>query len=302
MLCSEDVSELEGNWATSLSPQTIHDLQGRGLTAANLGHVLDRAPGEPVLLTGSYASGEHNPTSDLDILIITQGSVGRLPEVSNHPSIFGDSYDVKVGEVSVNIEYVSEIKVRELAQIANRADRSTPPAVANFQALELRLAHRFVTGVPLLGGETIRAMRAGVHLEEFKRAAVALNFIMAMSLLEDSQVLGSPENFLMVRASAESLCLAALNAFGPITYGIKHIRSRSKKLADAGFNALVLQDVDRMLQIDHMPIVDGQKLIELSADDFLRHLRSTEAHYKIFAMLEPYAATWPKLTALGGTP
>lgn len=299
MLSSEDVGDLEAHWHSALSGQAIKHLEVRGLTATKLGQVLERAPDEPVLLTGSYTSGEHNPTSDLDILVITQGAVSRVPaKASNHPSIFGDSFDVKVGEISVNIEYVSVHKVRELAQIVDRAGRANPPSVANLQALEFRLAHRFMTGIPLLGGDTISRMRAGVNLDDFRGAAVALNFIMAMSLLEDSEVLAAPENLLMLRASAESLILAALNAFGPITYGIKHTRSRSKRLVGAGYNVGVLRDVDRMLQIDRLPIADGQHLIKLNSGDFLQHLRSTGSHAKTFKMLEPYASTWPTLASL----
>lgn len=59
----------------------VHALARRGNTPTDLAtaEVVRPLPSDAVLLTGSYATREFKPTSDLDLLVLTDGRPGKRP-------------------------------------------------------------------------------------------------------------------------------------------------------------------------------------------------------------------------------
>src|SRR5262245_23484350 len=100
-------------------PAAAHERLARSaIRLDDVAALLDVHDDDVVLLAGSFATGEANATSDLDLLVITgERAVRRPPGSSNHPSIFGDSYDARIGDLVVNIEYINEARVAEVCRI-----------------------------------------------------------------------------------------------------------------------------------------------------------------------------------------
>ncbi|MDQ2837817.1 MAG: nucleotidyltransferase domain-containing protein [Actinomycetota bacterium] len=276
-------------------PAAVHaELDRRGIRLAQVAEVVDLRPDEVLLLAGSYATGEANPTSDLDLLVLSVESGSRAPAgSSNHPSIFGDSYDITLADLTVNVEYVPQSRFLELCDMVAAA-RSAPagPEIGNFQALELRLAQRAVTGIALVGAELLDSLRRRLHFETVRSSAAALSFVMTMSLLEDTRVLDPPGQLLMLRGAGELLVMAALNAVGPITYDIKHLFPRSARLAAEPAAPSALRDAEQLVFIDRLPVDEGVSLVLDHAQDLYRRLAADPVHREIIEMLQPFLAGW----------
>ncbi|MFE4822146.1 nucleotidyltransferase domain-containing protein [Streptomyces sp. NPDC056704] len=270
-------------------------LEQRGIDPAEIADLVDLAPDDVLLLAGSYATGEANPTSDLDLLVLRATDTAPRPPAtsSNHPSIFGDSFDIAVGDLTVNLEYVGARKYDDLcALIDSTVSDLGGPDVANFQPLELRLAQRVMTGVALVGADRLEELRNRLDVSAVHDSAAALNFVMTMSWLEDTRVLSSPSRELMLRGAGESLVLAAINMVGPITYDIKHLFSRAARLAQTPGAPTVLADAERAVFTDRQPLADSVELLLDHAEDMHRIVWSEPAHARIAAMLRPFRPSW----------
>lgn len=267
------------------------ELARRGVELSAAGALLDLAPGDAVLLAGSYATGEANPTSDLDLLVLTPAArpVRRRPGRTNHPSTFGDSIDGRVAGLVVNVEYVAVDRLAAVAALLDRLRADPAPDLPNLQALELRLVHRLATGVPLAGADRLAALRAGADVDAARAAAAALYFVMALSFLEDVQVMRPPAVELMVRSAGEALLLAAVNAYGRITYDVKHVCSRAAALAAAGAGPAVLDRYEAVLLVDRLPPAAGTALLLDLAVDLHARLRARDL---LPALLAPYRPGW----------
>jgi len=90
--------------------------------------------------------------------VLTSEAGSRAPAgSSNHPSIFGDSYDIRLADLTVNLEYVPQSRFLDLCAAVDQArDGAGGPEVGNFQSLELRLAQRVTTGIGLTVAQTLR--------------------------------------------------------------------------------------------------------------------------------------------------
>lgn len=255
---------------------------------------IDLGLDDVLLLAGSYATGEANPTSDLDLLVLCERPSYRIPDgASNHPSIFGDSFDIIINGLTVNLEYVPVGRFEDLCAAIDAARGGMAgPMVGNFQALELRLAERASSGVPLVGIQRLAQLRAKLDVDTVRSSAAALDFVLGMSWLEDTQVLASPSRELMLRGAGELLVLAAINAVGPITYGMKHIFSRAARLARRSGAPTVLGDAERVIFTERQHCEDAIDLLLDHAADLDRILRSDPAHSQIAAMLVPFRPGW----------
>ncbi|WP_017624886.1 nucleotidyltransferase domain-containing protein [Nocardiopsis chromatogenes] len=283
----------------SLPDGVVHALAARGIAPHDLdaARVLDPRPAQAVLLTGSYATGEFNPTSDLDLLVLTDGSApARPPGATNHPSTFGDSFDTAVGGLVVNTEYVDRARADELSRVvagaAGAPGGAAPPDLPNLQPLEVRLVQRLTIGVPLYGGDLVDRLRPGLGEETVRASAAALNFVMALSLLEDTTVLPSPARELMCRSTGEALLLSAINAFGPITYDVKHLCSRAAALAARPGAPTVAADHERALFADRLPHTEALDLLLGHAEDLYARLAGGGAPEAVVPMLQPFRGQW----------
>ncbi|MDA2813560.1 nucleotidyltransferase domain-containing protein [Nocardiopsis sp. RSe5-2] len=287
----------------SLPGGVVQALAARGIAPRDLedARVLDPRPAQAVLLTGSYATGEFNPTSDLDLLVLTDGSApARPPGATNHPSTFGDSFDTVVGGLVVNTEYVDRSRADELSRVdavaagaAGPTDgAAAPPDLPNLQPLEVRLVQRLTIGVPLYGGRLVDRLRPRLGEETVRASAAALNFVMALSLLEDTTVLPSPARELMCRTAGEALLLSAVNAFGPITYDVKHLCSRAAALAARPGAPAVAADHERALFADRLPHAEALDLLLGHAEDLYALLAGGGAPDAVVPMLRPFRGQW----------
>ncbi|MFE2926831.1 nucleotidyltransferase domain-containing protein [Streptomyces goshikiensis] len=270
-------------------------LERRGIGLAEVGALVDLAPDDVLLLAGSYATGEANPTSDLDLLVLRANEDLPRPRVAgvSHPSMFGDSFDILVGDLTVNLEYVSGRKYDDLCAVVDSVRvGARGPEVGNFQALELRLAQRVTSGIPLVGAGRLGELRSRLDMATVQASAAALNFVMAMSWLEDTGVLPSPRRELMLRGAGESLVLAAINALGPLTYDIKHLFPRAARLAAVPGAPAVLADAERVVFADHRPVADSVRFLLDHAEDMDRMVRTDRSHARIDAMLRPFRPGW----------
>lgn len=273
-------------------PAAVHaELARRGIELAELAGVPDLCDGEPLLLAGSYATGEANPTSDLDLLVLTAESGSRAPAgSSNHPSIFGDSYDIELADLTVNLEYVPQARFHDLCQAVNQCRDGAE--VGNFQSLELRLAQRVTTGIGLAGPAALADLRKQLDYPTVRASAAALSFVMAMSLLEDTSVLVPPGQLLMLRGAGEWLLRAAINAVGPITYDTKHLFGRAATLASEPHAPTALAAAEQLVFTERLPVAESVALLLDHAQDLYRLLATRTEHQQILAMLGPFEPGW----------
>jgi predicted nucleotidyltransferase len=279
----------------TLLPETVRaELARRQVPLADVAALLDVRDGDAVLLTGSYATGEFKPTSDLDFLVLTPSRASRrLPGTTNHPSIFGDSFDGRVGDLVVNVEYIAVDLLAVLCTALDQA-RSTPdsPDLPNLQGLELRLVHRLATGVPLVGAARIAELRRQADVETARAAAAGLFFVMALSFLEDTQVLEPPAREVLGRGAGEALLLAAVNAYGRITYDAKHLCSRAATLARLPGLPGIFAARERVLFADRLPTAEATALLLDLAVELYRSFAAPACPPLLLPMLAPFRPTW----------
>nr|WP_042187364.1 nucleotidyltransferase domain-containing protein [Kibdelosporangium sp. MJ126-NF4]CEL18027.1 hypothetical protein [Kibdelosporangium sp. MJ126-NF4]CTQ90745.1 hypothetical protein [Kibdelosporangium sp. MJ126-NF4] len=276
-------------------------LHARGVDFDELAALVDVQAGETLLLAGSYASGEANETSDLDLLVITDDrAVSAPPKAANHPSIFGDSFDIDLGAIIVNLEYVTASRLADLNLIVRSARHPVGRHfhLPNLQALEMRLVQRVDTGIPLWGFDVAAQLRSDVDAEAVRASAAALNFVMAVSLLEDTRVLASPARELMFRAAGESLLLAAVNAHGPITYDIKHLAQRAGRLAALRGAPKVFAERDRVVFVDRLEPAEATSTLAELANDLDRSFALPSCPDLVPRMLKPFRAQWERARIL----
>jgi hypothetical protein len=278
--------------AFAAMPPAVHaELARRGIPLTDLAALPDLRDGEPLLLAGSYASGEANPTSDLDLLVLTAETGSRAPAgSSNHPSIFGDSYDIALADLTVNLEYVPQTRFLDLCEAVNSARDGCE--VGNFQSLELRLAQRVTTGIGLTGADALATLRGRLHYPTVRASAAALSFVMAMSLLEDTQVLVPPGQLLMLRGAGEWLLLAAINTVGPITYDTKHLFGRAARLAGDLGAPTALAAAEQLVFTERLPVDESVAVLLDHAQDLYRLLAAEAEHRQILQMLRPFESSW----------
>ncbi|MGW2491387.1 nucleotidyltransferase domain-containing protein [Streptomyces sp. NPDC001606] len=249
---------------------------------------------EPVLLAGSYATGEWNPTSDLDLLVLTRRHrPRRTPGTTNHPSILGDSFDGRAGDLPVNVEYVSAERLHDLARMLEDAagDGGTVD-LPNLQGLEIRLVQRVHQGIVLSGAGELDRLRAGLDLDAVRSAATALAFVGTLSLLEDTTVLASPTRELMCRGAAESLLMSAVNAFGPLTHDGKHLLTRAARIAETPRAPRLFGRIEPLLFAERLPHEEALGLVLDLAQDLYRSFTDPRCPSRVLPMLEPFVPSW----------
>ncbi|MFG2526527.1 nucleotidyltransferase domain-containing protein [Streptomyces sp. NPDC048516] len=275
-------------------PSPVRDqLNDRRIALPPIAALVEADEDEPVLLVGSYASGEANPTSDLDLLVLTKRRRRRRrPGTTNHPSIFGDSFDGQVGDLPVNIEYVAQERLHDIAQVLEAAAEGGGVDLPNLQGLELRLVQRVHSGIALAGAGELSRLRAGLDLDTVRSAATALAFVGTLSLLEDTTVLAGPTRELMCRGAAESLLMSAVNAFGPLTHDGKHLMSRAAQIATLPDVPLVFARAERLLFTDRLPVDEAREFILDLAQDLFRSFAGPRCPSRVAGMLDPFVPTW----------
>ncbi len=279
----------------NMPAHVLDELVRRGVDLRTLARVVDVHRDEALLLTGSYATGEANPTSDLDFLVLSGSRRPEAPDgASNHPSIFGDSFDVQLGDLTVNIEYVARDWALALGTVVDavRESAHAKPCLPNLQALEVRLVQRIATGIPLSGRDVVEQLRARLDVSTVHASSAALNFVMAISLLEDTRVLAPPMQQVMFRGAGEALLLAAVNAFGPITYDVKHLYRRATKLAALADMPRVFAERERVLFADRLTAEEGTELLVELASDLYDAFHSERCPPLILPMLQPFWEQW----------
>jgi predicted nucleotidyltransferase len=275
--------------AQGLPDDVLRQLKNRGVELARVAALVDSEAGDAVLLAGSYATGEANPTSDLDLLVLTAHErAPRALGMTNHPSLLGDSFDGQAGDLVVNVEYVPRQRLANIGKIAASVTSAEVPSLPNLQGLELRLVHRVTTGVFLTGKDQADGYREQLRPWVIQASAAALAFLGALSLIEDTTVLASPERELMRRGAAESLLLAGVNAFGPLTYDGKHLLARAAVLARQPGSPKLFTERHRLLFADRLSQEDGLRLVLDLAEDLYRCF----ADPLLLRMLAPYASGW----------
>src|SRR5699024_1505066 len=92
---------------------------------------------------------------------------------------------------------------------------------------------RLAVGLPLFGVDLVEELRPALEEEAVRASSSALNFVMALSLLEDTRVLPSPAREVMRRTVAEALLLSAVNAYGagPTHVGMDRNRGSRRRAA-----------------------------------------------------------------------
>lgn len=270
------------------------ELDRRGIDRTDLAATVEVLPDDALLVTGSYATGEHNPTSDLDLLVLTHGHARhRPPSATNHPSTFGDSFDVTLASLTVNVEYVAVARVLEVCALVAAVNSPNGQVdLPNLQPLEVRLVQRVATGIALYGDDLVNRLRPRLNVEHVRASVAALNFVMAMSLLEDTVVLSPPARELMCRSAAEALLLSAVNAHGQITYDIKHLCSRAARVAERPGTPVVCSEREQVLFADRLPVARAREWLLDLAVDLYRSFDHEECPALVRPMLRPFREQW----------
>jgi predicted nucleotidyltransferase len=278
----------------ALPGTVLAELKRRGIPPGQVAAAVDASEGDLVALTGSYATGEANVTSDLDFTVITADPARRrVAHGANHPSILGDSFDVRVGSLQVNIEYVHSGRLEDICAIIDSV-RATPdhPDLPNLQALELRLLQRLASGKAITGRPLLDEYQSRIDLETARAASISLSFVGGLSLLEDAQVMIPPARELMFRSAAESLLVSAVNTFGPITYDVKHLCSRAIRLAGEQCPARALQELEGVLSADRLAPRQATVFLLDVAEDLYHCFGDARCPAVVAPMLAPFRDMW----------
>jgi hypothetical protein len=134
--------------------------------------------------------------------------------------------------------------------------------------------------------------RGRLHYPTVRASAAALSFVMAMSLLEDTQVLTPPGQLLMLRGAGEWLLRAAINTVGPITYDTKHLLGRAARLADQPTAPSALAAAEQLVFTERLPVAESVAVLLDHAQDLYRLLATDPAHGQILDMLRPFESSW----------
>lgn len=286
-------------------PHGVMEALGRrGITIERLLPLVPAPAGHVVLLTGSYATGEATPTSDLDFLVVHPAGVehARPAGAVNHPSIHGDSYDCDLGGLVCNVELVAETDVEAVCALLDgvrlRPGHDTIGDLPNLQPLEVRLLQRLAGGVVLAGEDRARRWRDHIRLDALRDAFAATQFAVGMDLVVDGWTMGraSPRRDLLCRAAVECFLISLLTFEGSITYDVKHLWKRCLALRASGIAApRVLADMEAALFPERAhPRGDYLEAAMAYGSDLLGYYVSHPRSRLLLAMLRPVASTWER--------
>lgn len=288
--------EFNRNFNTYIPENSLAALQEKSIDANVIYDHISYKAGDIVIFTGSYSTGEYNHTSDVDILILSNESKReRTKNDLNHPSIFGDSFDVRYKETDLNIEYIKLSEVLKLVSMVNSAISLPQPDLPNLQGLELRLALRIYSGIPLLGKTEFSSIKENIDIKSFTSAATALSLVMAISYFEDSLYLSEVDSRLILSSAAFCLVMSYVNSSGNITYSVKNLRNRSISLSQNDKNYSILKNVDSLLFVSEASLPVGQKLVIEMIMQLVELLRESGSHNLTLKMLNPYLDKVPTL-------
>lgn len=289
-------AEFEKNYNSLIPEISLAALREKSIEASVIYDSIRYKPGDIVLFTGSYATEEFNQTSDVDILILTDDAErDRTAEHLNHPSIFGDSFDVLYKETFLNIEYIKFTEVAKLLSLVNKATALVHPDLPNLQGLELRLAQRIHNGMPLLGGKEFNNIKKSMNIDLFISSSTALSLIMAISFLEDSLCLNETDSRLILSSAAFCLVTSYVNSSGNITYSVKNLRKRALELSIYHLEYETLKNVDSLLFVSQESVPVGQRLVIEGIVQLIEILKKSELHHLTLKMVNPYIEKIPSL-------
>jgi hypothetical protein len=139
------------------------------LTLDDLTHqVGPLAPSETLLLVGSIAEGLANPLSDIDLMILGDGTLRQ--GVLINEAEFEQSVRRLDGGEELNVEYwrnedVERIGDRLASVLAVMQDPTRLVKLESFSEMELRFFHRLRTGVVLANAENAARWRQRLHID-----------------------------------------------------------------------------------------------------------------------------------------
>ncbi len=96
----------------------------------------------------------------------------------------------------------------------------------------------------------------------------------------------------MHRSTGEALLLSAVNAFGPITYDVKHLCSRAIALAARPCPVLAFTELERILFVDRLAPGDATALLLDVAEDLYRSFTDSRCPPLTRPMLAPFRDSW----------
>ncbi|HVB45619.1 MAG TPA: nucleotidyltransferase domain-containing protein [Streptosporangiaceae bacterium] len=226
----------------SLRTVIPHVLERYDVRPGDLAELENFAADDSILLTGSQARGEATATSDLDLTVICAAPPARRPGVRGYPSVFGDS--VVAGQLNgliVNVDYLRRDILRAVCDALASSAGPSSSSIANLGDLELRALERAGSGIVLrlAAGDADLVARADVQRARANTAAIA--FIEGRSNLRavEGGDLDPVSRALRLHAAAEYLLIAEVNALGSLTYNVKHLASRVRKLAGPAYLELL---------------------------------------------------------------
>jgi Nucleotidyltransferase domain len=233
-------------------------------------------PTDTVLLTGSHARGEATATSDLDITVICDIPPDRGYGARGYPSTFGDSVvAAKINTLVLNVDYLRRDMLRTVCSLLASSAASPASNIANLSPLELRSLERAGSGLVLQLGSDDGELLDNIDLPTVCANTAAIAFLEGCSHLRavDSGELDPSSRALRLHYVGECLLLAEVNAVGLLTYDIKHLAGRVRKLASAPYltllDALALNGAAKSPQADVLAaarVVTEAFLASLSAD------------------------------------
>lgn len=258
------------------------------------------APADTVLLTGSYARGEATASSDLDLTVICDAPPPRRPGTRGYPSILGDSVvAARIDALVINVDFLRRDALRSVcAVLASSGDGPAASNIANLGPLELRALERTGTGVVLQLGTHDAALIEVVDLPRARANTAAIAFLEGRSHLRAVQTgeLDPASRSLRLFRAAECLLSAEVNALGALTYDVKHLAGRVRRLAGRPCLDL-LDELTAARDGRHHPGADALEVrAEAVADAFLASLGRDAGRGAIRALLRPV------VPALGAQP
>lgn len=205
-----------------------------------------------ILVVGSVAEHRATPSSDLDLLVLSDSQRVVAPVAIEsevpHPTTIGMESLGFLGDLELNVEYVRADQLNELSEMMEPFEASVrghgvSQVLPVPDARQLRLMHRLRVGVPVLGWRAVQRWRRQAKLAQLPGLLAVLYFVTALDYLEDATAWASLGDdwtaTLMAREAGTAITQALISIGGGTHPDFKWAALEAQRLRDSPVGRLL---------------------------------------------------------------